>query len=194
MRTLGSAGLQTTGSCLGALTRLLASRPAAFAGFDLPTSNYNSPLANAGYVFSLLHSFLITHAHWGECTCTARQPRARQLTSETMLKQIIYLYDISRLLPTSLAELSTGPCPGFRIGRSAKVGVRLATDAAEFGSSYEWWTMACPWFIRQGQERTLHMANVRIALSKGECLLTCLRHVLLSRPLCQRAEWMPHRK
>ncbi|CAD6586607.1 MAG: 3',5'-cyclic-nucleotide phosphodiesterase pde1 [Cyphobasidiales sp. Tagirdzhanova-0007] len=53
------------GSCLGALTRLLEKKPAAFVDFDLPASNMASPLANAGYVFGFLHSFLVTHAHWG---------------------------------------------------------------------------------------------------------------------------------
>lgn len=54
------------GSCLGAMARLLAQQPEAFDDFDLPATNEGSPLANAGYVFELLQSYLVTHAHWGE--------------------------------------------------------------------------------------------------------------------------------
>lgn len=74
-----------TGSCLGALIRLLASHPAAFRDFldQPPTSGPSqqqevqhttaaaaviaaSTLLQAGQIYDMLQAFLVTHAHWGE--------------------------------------------------------------------------------------------------------------------------------
>ena len=57
--------LYDEGSCLGALTRLIERHPEAFRDFDFPTKNEGSIYANAGYIYTLLTSFLVTHAHWG---------------------------------------------------------------------------------------------------------------------------------
>jgi len=48
------------GSGLGSLVRLLETLPESFKDFELPS---NVPLANAGWVLSLIRSFLISHAH-----------------------------------------------------------------------------------------------------------------------------------
>lgn len=65
---------ESTGSCLGAATRLLKSKPEAFHDFDLPASSAGSVLANAGYLYGLLASFLVTHAHWGTSSSTFASP------------------------------------------------------------------------------------------------------------------------
>lgn len=57
----------SSGSCLGALRRLLQLYPQSFTkehGWALPKENGGSALANAGTIFQALTSFLITHAHW----------------------------------------------------------------------------------------------------------------------------------
>lgn len=70
---------RSAGSCLGALIRLLDRHPESFHDFGLAGSDTNdvnnnenragahpSSIATAGQIFSYLHSYLITHAHWGE--------------------------------------------------------------------------------------------------------------------------------
>lgn len=74
-----------TGSCLGALVRLLDSHPDAFRDFldQLPITSSQqdqasvqahpaaaavaaSTLLKAGLIYDMLQAFLVTHAHWGE--------------------------------------------------------------------------------------------------------------------------------
>ena len=157
--TLLTTWMDYPGSCLGALTRLLEKKPAAFVDFDLPASNMASPLANAGYVFGFLHSFLVTHAHWGlsrplahlfegliACTCAWSCGNPRRSLDHVAVSLSAIDPVCPRKLIIFISPCSCGIPSGsrsrFRLCIRSEIGLRLEANAKKLIKCYGWRSMA----------------------------------------------------